>query len=346
MATVVVKLGGAAITDKATPDSLSASLDTLVDKIALVYQTRLRPHGKKLVLIHGAGSFGHPPAKKFRVKTGWLTTRDPTAAAATEQCQCAREVDVHVDGEAEHQGQLMQQQQQQQKQREEEQEEQERDRVKFGMALTRQRVLQLHHHVLQRLQDRVQLPVLSVSTYDTVETSHGQLTSDSSARLVSRVHKLLAHGFIPLLLGDAVLDLAWGSTILSGDALMHTLATELHRVHRCVFVTDVAGIYTRDPKHFDDATLIPELRCGSGPDPGLPHDGDVSASLVDDVTGSMGSKWQWVKRIMADAPQVRCVIICRAADADDALALSGDDGVDGGDGGCGDDTRRWTSIVR
>ncbi|KAG5988791.1 hypothetical protein E4U54_004534 [Claviceps lovelessii] len=331
MATVVVKLGGAAITDKATPDTLSANLDTLVDKIAQVYQTRLRPHGKRLVLIHGAGSFGHPPAKKFRVKTGWLTTRDPTAAAATEQCRC----------EAEHEGQLMQQQQQQQQQQQ-----REKDRVKFGMALTRQRVLQLHHHVLQRLQDRAQLPVLSVSTYDTVETSQGQLTPDSSARLVSRVHKLLAHGFIPLLLGDAVLDLAWGSTILSGDALMHTLATELHRVHRCVFVTDVAGIYTRDPKHFDDATLIPELRCGSDPDPGLPRDGHVSASLVDDVTGSMGSKWQWVKRIMADASHVRCVIICRAADADGALALSGDDGVDGVDGGCGDDTRRWTSIVR
>ncbi|KAG6041913.1 hypothetical protein E4U41_000401 [Claviceps citrina] len=299
MATVVVKLGGAAITDKTKADTLAPSLDALVDKIARVYQTELRPHGRRLVLIHGAGSFGHPPAKKFQVKAGWSTTGTDEQGGS-----------VLAHGETEHV-----------------------DRVKFGMAFTRQRVLQLHHHVLQKLQDRGRLPVLSVSTYDTVETCRGQLTPDSSTRLVTRVQSLLAQGFIPLLFGDAVLDRAWGSTILSGDALMHTLATELLQVQRCVFVTDVAGIYTRDPKLFDDATLVHRLRCST--DRGI-EGGDASTS-VDDVTGAMGSKWQWVKRIMACAPHVREVIICQASDSQEAVSLAVDGLVD---------TRSWTTIVR
>ncbi|KAG5970551.1 hypothetical protein E4U55_001615 [Claviceps digitariae] len=339
MATVVVKLGGAALTDKANPDTLSASLDTLADNIARVYQTQLRPHGKRLVLIHGAGSFGHPPAKKFQVKTGWLTptTTSPTTTgtAANEHENSNNNNNNNVDDDTEHEQKRNPTHRRQQKPQ------QEKDGVKFGMALTRQRLLQLHHHMLQRLHDRAQLPVLSVSTYDTVETSAGQLTADSSTRLVSRVQNLLAQGFIPLLSGDAVFDLAWGSTILSGDTLMHTLATALPDVHRCVFVTDVAGIYTRDPKRFDDAALIRELRCSSEPDI-FDQDDDVSAcAAVDDVTGSMGNKWQWVRRIMTDAPHVRSVIICQASEANRAVAMAGD----GGDDRSGD-AHRWTSIVR
>ncbi|KAG6009976.1 hypothetical protein E4U21_000747 [Claviceps maximensis] len=342
MTTVVVKLGGAAITDKSKADTLSADLDMLVDNIGRVYQAELRPHGKRLVLIHGAGSFGHPPAKKFRVKAGWSTTTGSTAAAAANE----RDGNGDADGETAHEpsrppSQHQQQEQQQQRREQEQKQEQEQqDRVKFGMALTRQRVLQLHHHVLQRLQHRAQLPVLSISTYDTVETSEGHLTAESSARLVRRVHKLLAQGFIPLLFGDAVIDLVWGCTILSGDALMHTLATALREVHRCVFVTDVPGIFTRDPKRFADATLIRELRCSSGRE--IPD--DVHASGVDDVTGAMGSKWQWVKRIMTDAPHVCGVRICRASEADRALIIA--EHYSHGDDSRSDDTNRWTSIVR
>ncbi|KAK3181507.1 hypothetical protein K4F52_007217 [Lecanicillium sp. MT-2017a] len=71
MATVVVKLGGAAITDKSSPDRFSQQLDNLVDGVATAYQNDFLPNGKRLILIHGAGSFGHPPAKKYSVKSGW-----------------------------------------------------------------------------------------------------------------------------------------------------------------------------------------------------------------------------------------------------------------------------------
>ncbi|KAG5987196.1 hypothetical protein E4U52_007830 [Claviceps spartinae] len=330
MATLVVKLGGAAITDKAKADTLSFNLDTLVDKVAKVYLTQLRPQGRAMVLIHGAGSFGHPPARRFQVKAGWVTAaaekHTDKGHDATEY-ECERTQPLMEHGEQERQ-----------------------DEVKFGMALTRQRVLQLHHHVLQRLQDRARLPVLSVSTYDTIETYQGQMTPESRTRLITRVCQLLAQGFIPLLFGDAVFDIAWGATILSGDVLMHALATDMGSVQRCVFVTDVAGIYTRDPKIFDDATLIRQLRCSSADrDQGQgicePHLAASVVDHVDDVTGAMGSKWQWVQRTMAEAPHVSEVVICQVSDVDRALAVAGDRGS-GAAGAYDDDTCTWTSIVR
>ncbi|KAK2606437.1 hypothetical protein QQS21_003130 [Conoideocrella luteorostrata] len=288
MATVIVKLGGAAITDKSIPDALSPNLDALVDKVAQVYQDAFRPLGSRLILIHGAGSFGHPPAKKYQVKAGWREAEDKSQATD----------EVAVDAR-------------QQRQR--------CDKIKFGMALTRQRVIQLHHHILQRLQERGNLPVLSVSTYDTVETDQGALTEASSSRLVARVQHLLTQGFIPLLFGDAVLDHAWGSTILSGDALMHRLATSLPTVQRCVFVTDVAGIYTQDPKRYADAMLIRQLHCSRSDDGAVCE--DHTTTSVDDVTGAMRSKWQWAKRIMTEAHQVSRVIICQAAESGKAIAV-------------------------
>ncbi|KAG6169347.1 hypothetical protein E4U51_001628 [Claviceps purpurea] len=61
--------------------------------------------------------------------------------------------------------------------------------------------------------------------------------------------------------------------MLSGDALMRILAMSLDAVQRCIIVTGVAGIYTRNPKVFEDATLFRQLR-----------------------------KWQWVQRITSAKP--------------------------------------------
>lgn len=294
MATIIVKLGGAAITDKSVPDTLSGNIDSLLDRIALAYHQILRPSGRRLVLIHGAGSFGHPPAKKYQVKAGWTT------------------------GPSEAGGGL----------------------VKFGMALTRQRVLQLHLHVIQRLHERGRMPVLSVSTYDTVDTDDGAVTAGSSERLVTRVQQVLGAGFVPLLFGDAVFDHMLGCTILSGDALMYHLAERVPAVLRCVFVTDVAGIFTQDPKRFPDSTLIKTMRCSESDD-SKALDKDDSAASVDDVTGAMRSKWQWAKRIVTDAKQVREVIICQASDSSSAIGYDSNDSRE-----AIRENASWTTVVR
>lgn len=294
MATIIVKLGGAAITDKSVPDTLSDNIDSLLDSIALAYHQTLRPSGRRLVLIHGAGSFGHPPAKKYQVKAGWTTGLSEAGAGD----------------------------------------------VKLGMALTRQRVLQLHLHVIQRLHERGRMPVLSVSTYDTVDTDDGAVTAGSSQRLVTRVQQVLEAGFVPLLFGDAVFDHALGCTILSGDALMYHLAERVPAVLRCVFVTDVAGIFTQDPKRFPDSTLIKTMRCSES-DGSRAIDKDESAASVDDVTGAMRSKWQWAKRIVTDAKQVREVIICQASDSSGAIGYDSNDSRE-----AIQENASWTTVVR
>lgn len=302
MSTLVVKLGGAAITDKSVPDKLSESIDALVERIAQVYHQILAPSGRHLILIHGAGSFGHPPAKKYQVKAGWIPASEDWVGDAGSKA------------------------------------------VKFGMALTRQRVLQLHLHVLQRLQDDGKLPVLSVSTYDTVDTDKGEVTPASSSRLVARVQHVLDQGFVPLLFGDAVLDHALGCTILSGDALMYHLAQRLPDVRRCVFLTDVAGIFTKDPKTCDDAVLIRRIQCSELGDGGAgaldQEESGGATNAVDDVTGAMRSKWQWAKRIVTGAEQVQEVVICNTMDSFGALSKETKDPDDEFE-----TSSTWTTIV-
>ncbi|KAF1736254.1 Isopentenyl phosphate kinase [Beauveria bassiana] len=317
MSTVVVKLGGAAITDKAAPDTLSHNIDSLIDSVAHAYHDILRPSGRQLILIHGAGSFGHPPAKKYQVKAGWTARLDMAGGGGGSGSG---------DGGGD--------------------DEQARDNVKFGMALTRQRVLQLHLDVLQRLHARERMPILSVSTYDTVDTDNGAVTGASSARLVARVQQVLAAGFVPLLFGDAVFDRTLGSTILSGDALMYYLAERLPAVERCVFVTDVAGLFTLDPKRFpDDAVLIKTICCSEAGSAAIDKDDETATAAavasVDDVTGGMRSKWQWARRIVTDAKQVRAVVICRVEDSGRAIAYEGSGSRDNGE-----EAGEWTAIVR
>jgi isopentenyl phosphate kinase len=63
---VLVKVGGSAITDKATLEILKErELHEFARQVAEVVQG-----GVRLVLVHGAGSFGHFQARQFRVKTG------------------------------------------------------------------------------------------------------------------------------------------------------------------------------------------------------------------------------------------------------------------------------------
>ena len=73
--TVVLKLGGSLLTDKAGRESI----DT--ERLAMVAETIGRTQPSSLVLIHGAGSFGHPLAAQYGVSRE-EATRNPTAVSA------------------------------------------------------------------------------------------------------------------------------------------------------------------------------------------------------------------------------------------------------------------------
>ena len=64
---VLVKLGGAAVTNKSELETLDEdTLSSVIRQIAKVHRSR------RLVVVHGAGSFGHFQAKEFGVQGGSL----------------------------------------------------------------------------------------------------------------------------------------------------------------------------------------------------------------------------------------------------------------------------------
>ena len=60
----ILKLGGSLLTDKNNPFSIRE--DIVKDSIRQIIDSE-----EKLILVHGGGSFGHPLAKKFKIKSGF-----------------------------------------------------------------------------------------------------------------------------------------------------------------------------------------------------------------------------------------------------------------------------------
>jgi isopentenyl phosphate kinase len=59
----ILKLGGSLLTDKQKPESIRYDiLNRVIQEIVAA--------DEKLILIHGGGSFGHPPAKKYKIPNG------------------------------------------------------------------------------------------------------------------------------------------------------------------------------------------------------------------------------------------------------------------------------------
>ncbi|KAI7864481.1 Aspartate/glutamate/uridylate kinase [Spinellus fusiger] len=278
MSTVVIKLGGAAVTNKKGVCELTGETEfnSLLISIRDAYKT-LQASGHRMVLIHGAGSFGHPQAKQHGIKEGWKQTT----------------------------------------QREMEQQ-------KEGFAHLRRDLLQLHLTLITRLQ-ALGVPILGLSPFDYITTENGP---DSPSRcfhpFIHRVHELLTLGWVPLLHGDAVLDRVLGCTVLSGDVIMYHLSQRLAQVDRCVFITDVHGVYNEDPKTAPThAQLIPII-CASSKPP-TSHASYTSAASLHDVTGGMGGKVQWAHRIVAqDSTSDRPLeaVICKASTQEAAMAMT------------------------
>jgi len=89
----------------------------------------------------------------------------------------------------------------------------------------------------------------------------------------------LSLGFVPVTYGDVILDREKGINICSGDYLMLHLAIRFEP-EKVIFLTDVDGIYDRNPKE-EGANLIRVLRRDYHPDTRL---------NVKDVTGGMEYK--------------------------------------------------------
>ncbi|MEL9999538.1 MAG: isopentenyl phosphate kinase [Thermoplasmata archaeon] len=97
----------------------------------------------------------------------------------------------------------------------------------------------------------------------------------------------LERGILPVTYGDVILDPKKGMGICSGDQIAFHLSKSL-KPKRVIFVTDVDGIYNKNPKIFSNARLIENLTS----DQIVEFEGNVP-----DVTGSMEGKLRVMRAI-------------------------------------------------
>jgi isopentenyl phosphate kinase len=98
------------------------------------------------------------------------------------------------------------------------------------------------------------VPAVSVTPSSCIITENGRIKHFEDAS----VRALLKMGLIPVLYGDAVMDMKLGFTILSGDQLVSSLATRFN-AERIVFGVDVDGLYDADPKIEKTARMFRHL---------------------------------------------------------------------------------------
>jgi len=177
---IVVKLGGSILTTKGGAKRVrGATLARLASEL------RGTPD---LVVLHGAGSFGHVLARRARLREGLRTPAQRKAAAQV-----------------------------------------------------RRDVLALHTAVLDAL-GAAGLRAWSLPTGALALAADGEL----DALPVAPFQAAVEQGFVPVAMGDVVLDAKQGIAIVSADAVAQHLAAHLG-VERMVFATDVDGLFDRDP---------------------------------------------------------------------------------------------------
>ncbi len=109
--------------------------------------------------------------------------------------------------------------------------------------------------------------------------------------------KFMNLGFVPVTYGDIILDIEKKVAICSGDYLIEKLA-EHFKPEQVIFVTDVDGIYTKNPKLYKDAKFIKELSV---------NDSIETEMSVADVTGGIMGKLETIKRIINNVGSVTIV---------------------------------------
>ncbi|KQK09894.1 uncharacterized protein LOC100832959 [Brachypodium distachyon] len=268
----IVKLGGAAITNKGELESIDQ--DSLRSTCAQLRQAMSDPAAKgkvmgmdwsrrfgdpadpvvdaegfadmpgigldsNFIVVHGAGSFGHFQASRSGVHKGGLHST----------------------------------------------------LVKAGFVATRISVTSLNQEIVRALA-REGIPSVGMPPFACGwSTQQRNLASADASQIIQSLHA----GFVPVLHGDAVFDELLDCTILSGDVIIRHLA-QLLTPKYVVFLTDVHGVYDRPPTD-PDAVLLREIEVDdnggwSVVKPALQDNGKgVEISVAShDTTGGMETK--------------------------------------------------------
>ena len=232
---LLVKLGGSVITVKSKYRTLRGpDLSRLARELAAATD----PTG--MIVVHGAGSYGHILAAKHRLGEGYA---EPAQLGAVAQVQRdVRALDLKVLD-----------------------------------ALLRARTRP------------VAIPPSLVMRYH-----EGRLVSFD----VGPFRDYLMREFLPVSFGDVVLDTKRRFAIASGDDVILELA-KLFRPDRVLFVADVDGVYTADPKRDRTATRLDVV------DAAALETIRFSDEPGKDVTGGLRRKLERMLEIAKNARDVR-----------------------------------------
>lgn len=199
---VIIKLGGSVITDKTQGKGIFRK--KVVERLAQEIKAAKNKKNSNLILVHGAGSFAHPIAKKYRLNEGYIGTAS----------------------------------------------------VK-GFVETKIGVLELNLLVWQEL-EKTGLAACIVESSAVIRASSGRIEELDT----KFIEMLLVQDIIPLLSGDVVIDRKMGFSIISGDQIVSFLTKKLD-AKKVVFISDVDGVFDRDPTRYKDAKIIPEINTGN-----------------------------------------------------------------------------------
>lgn len=232
---LLVKLGGSVLTDKAR---LRTPRRAAIRRLA----RELAGAAEPILLVHGAGSFGHILARRYRLHEGPPDTAKLAAGARVQR-------DVKV----------------------------------------------LDALVVDAMIDAGLAPVsLAPSALLTMDDGRVAAFDPSPFRDYAGM------GLTPVTFGDVVRDRTRGLAICSGDILMLELA-KAFRPTRVVFVADVDGLYTADPKRRPRARFLETVRMDDLG--GI----DFTPARATDVTGSIEGKIRRMFEIAAYGGE--CIIL-------------------------------------
>ena len=211
---IILKLGGSILTkkDSKKAEVNYANLDRIATEIKDAF-TDINVNqnlSEGLVIIHGAGSYGHPSAKKYKI------------------------------------GEPFEKNQYSQK--------------RIGFSKTQNCVKKLNTIICESLINH-EIPCVAIQASSFITTKNKRINTFN----LSLIKKYLEEGFVPVIYGDVVLDEELKIAVLSGDQILQYIAKNLKirdsKSNKKVVIlgTDVSGVFTKNPKKYDDAKHIPKL---------------------------------------------------------------------------------------